>query len=186
MDVQVCWRIFLCEILSLKASSPCWLKIRCPFFTYFCLCLTAVSQECREISVQSVWMAIRISPVRVVQIVPVMVEVVWVKCVISHPVSALVRWVAFWVGFKTDFLCRLITLPLNYHCCLIFHQNNSAGLLCNECKSGFFYLTSSNPQGCTNCVCMGISSNCSSRMDYRTQVVVIINFVSFLFLESYW
>lgn len=163
-------------MLSLKASSRCWLKIRCPFFTYFCLLLTAVSVECREISVQSVWMAIRISPVRVVRIVPVMVEAAWVKCVISHPVSALARWVALWASFKTDFLCTLFvsSLTYNYHCCLIFHQNNSAGLLCNECKSGFFYLTSSNPQGCTNCVCMGISSNCSSSVDYTTQVVVLM------------
>ena len=111
-----------------------------------------------------------------------MEEVLWVKCVISRPVSALVRWVALWAGFKTDFLCTLITSSLNYHCCLFFHQNNSAGLLCNECKSGFFYLTSSNPQGCTNCVCMGISSNCSSTMDYRTQVVVIIWFFFLMLL----
>ncbi|KAJ7365718.1 hypothetical protein OS493_002434 [Desmophyllum pertusum] len=48
-------------------------------------------------------------------------------------------------------------------------KNNSAGLLCEKCKSGYFYLTSSNSEGCTNCVCMGISSNCSSTTHYRKQ-----------------
>lgn len=53
-----------------------------------------------------------------------------------------------------------------------FYQNNSAGLLCDECKSGHFYLTSNNPEGCTNCVCMGITANCSSTTRYRKQVII--------------
>lgn len=55
---------------------------------------------------------------------------------------------------------------------LSFYQNNSAGLLCDECKSGYFYLTSNNPEGCTNCVCMGITANCSSTTRYRKQVII--------------
>ena len=51
-----------------------------------------------------------------------------------------------------------------------FLQNNSAGLLCERCKNGYFYLTSSNPEGCTNCVCMGINTNCSSTRHYRKKV----------------
>ncbi|XP_078373908.1 laminin subunit alpha-like [Oculina patagonica] len=62
---------------------------------------------------------------------------------------------------------------LNADCNEFTHQcpckNNSAGLLCDECKSGYFYLTSNNPEGCTNCVCMGITSNCSSTTYHHKQ-----------------
>ena len=62
----------------------------------------------------------------------------------------------------------LVPFSINY--LSSFYQNNSAGLLCNECERGFFFLTSINPEGCTNCVCMGITANCSSTMHYQTQV----------------
>jgi len=50
-------------------------------------------------------------------------------------------------------------------------QNNSAGLLCDQCKNGFFYLAGSNPKGCTSCVCMGITENCTSTKQFRKQVI---------------
>ncbi|KAK2550366.1 Laminin-like protein epi-1 [Acropora cervicornis] len=48
-------------------------------------------------------------------------------------------------------------------------KNNSAGLLCDQCKNGFFYLAGSNPKGCTSCVCMGITENCTSTRQFRKQ-----------------
>ncbi|XP_053546192.1 basement membrane-specific heparan sulfate proteoglycan core protein isoform X4 [Bombina bombina] len=36
------------------------------------------------------------------------------------------------------------------------------GTLCNECKSGTFYLSNENPDGCLRCFCMGVTKQCSS------------------------
>ena len=71
---------------------------------------------------------------------------------------------------------RLLNIALNksvqFLFCFVFaFQNNSAGLLCDQCKNGFFYLAGSNPKGCTSCVCMGITENCTSTKQFRKQVV---------------
>lgn len=72
---------------------------------------------------------------------------------------------AIWHSYTLGYLFAINGFIVLFSC----HQNNSAGLLCNQCESGFFYLTSSNPEGCTNCVCMGISANCSSSQKYRKE-----------------
>ncbi|XP_025082607.1 basement membrane-specific heparan sulfate proteoglycan core protein-like isoform X8 [Pomacea canaliculata] len=36
------------------------------------------------------------------------------------------------------------------------------GLRCSACRDGYFYLDESNQQGCLNCFCMGITTQCSS------------------------
>ncbi|XP_077116591.1 basement membrane-specific heparan sulfate proteoglycan core protein isoform X3 [Ranitomeya variabilis] len=45
-----------------------------------------------------------------------------------------------------------------------------SGKLCNECKSGTFYLSDKNPDGCLKCFCMGVSRDCSSSYWNRDQV----------------
>ncbi|CAJ0956021.1 unnamed protein product [Ranitomeya imitator] len=44
------------------------------------------------------------------------------------------------------------------------------GKLCNECKSGTFYLSDKNPDGCLKCFCMGVTRDCSSSYWNRDQV----------------
>ncbi|XP_046574379.1 LOW QUALITY PROTEIN: laminin-like protein epi-1 [Haliotis rubra] len=39
---------------------------------------------------------------------------------------------------------------------------NAEGLLCNQCKAGSFYLHGNNTKGCLDCICTGITSQCSS------------------------
>ncbi|XP_056400171.1 basement membrane-specific heparan sulfate proteoglycan core protein isoform X3 [Hyla sarda] len=45
-----------------------------------------------------------------------------------------------------------------------------SGKLCNECKSGTFYLSDKNPEGCLKCFCMGVTRECSSSYWNRDQV----------------
>ncbi|XP_073426231.1 basement membrane-specific heparan sulfate proteoglycan core protein isoform X5 [Dendrobates tinctorius] len=45
-----------------------------------------------------------------------------------------------------------------------------SGKLCNECKSGTFYLSDKNPDGCLKCFCMGVTRDCSSSYWNRDQV----------------
>ncbi|XP_075696695.1 basement membrane-specific heparan sulfate proteoglycan core protein [Rhinoderma darwinii] len=45
-----------------------------------------------------------------------------------------------------------------------------SGTLCNECKSGTFYLSGKNPDGCLKCFCMGVTRACSSSYWNRDQV----------------
>ncbi|XP_072282815.1 basement membrane-specific heparan sulfate proteoglycan core protein, partial [Pyxicephalus adspersus] len=45
-----------------------------------------------------------------------------------------------------------------------------SGRLCNECKSGTFYLNEQNPEGCLKCFCMGVTRQCSSSYWNRDQV----------------
>ncbi|XP_044138378.1 basement membrane-specific heparan sulfate proteoglycan core protein isoform X4 [Bufo gargarizans] len=45
-----------------------------------------------------------------------------------------------------------------------------SGRLCNECKSGTFYLNEKNPNGCLKCFCMGVTRECSSSYWNRDQV----------------
>ncbi|XP_028266709.1 basement membrane-specific heparan sulfate proteoglycan core protein isoform X11 [Parambassis ranga] len=49
-------------------------------------------------------------------------------------------------------------------------KNNAAGVLCDECKSGFFHLSETNPEGCLRCFCMGVTKQCSSSSWNREQV----------------
>ncbi|XP_073512146.1 basement membrane-specific heparan sulfate proteoglycan core protein isoform X5 [Phyllobates terribilis] len=45
-----------------------------------------------------------------------------------------------------------------------------SGNLCNECKSGTFYLSDKNPDGCLKCFCMGVTRDCASSYWNRDQV----------------
>ncbi|XP_071118584.1 laminin subunit beta-1-like [Haliotis cracherodii] len=52
---------------------------------------------------------------------------------------------------------------------------NAEGLLCNQCKAGSFYLHGNNTKGCLDCVCTGITSQCSSstsRQELKTATLV--------------
>ncbi|KAG8431338.1 hypothetical protein GDO86_019022 [Hymenochirus boettgeri] len=49
-------------------------------------------------------------------------------------------------------------------------KTHVAGTLCNECKSGTFYLSERNPDGCLKCFCMGVTKQCSSSYWNRDQV----------------
>ncbi|XP_018081999.1 basement membrane-specific heparan sulfate proteoglycan core protein isoform X11 [Xenopus laevis] len=44
------------------------------------------------------------------------------------------------------------------------------GNFCSECKSGTFYLSEKNPDGCLKCFCMGVTRQCSSSFWNRDQV----------------
>ncbi|XP_072011491.1 basement membrane-specific heparan sulfate proteoglycan core protein isoform X5 [Engystomops pustulosus] len=45
-----------------------------------------------------------------------------------------------------------------------------SGKLCNECKTGTFYLSDKNQDGCLKCFCMGVTRECSSSYWNRDQV----------------
>ncbi|KAM3922273.1 basement membrane-specific heparan sulfate proteoglycan core protein isoform 4-T4 [Leptodactylus fuscus] len=49
-------------------------------------------------------------------------------------------------------------------------KSHVSGKLCNECKSGTFYLSDKNPDGCLKCFCMGVTRECSSSYWNRDQV----------------
>ena len=44
------------------------------------------------------------------------------------------------------------------------------GNKCSECKNGTFNLADQNQYGCTECMCSGITENCTSTSLYRSQV----------------
>lgn len=39
-------------------------------------------------------------------------------------------------------------------------KNNVGGRYCDECRSGFYNLDFSNPDGCSECYCFGATSTC--------------------------
>ncbi|XP_069039964.1 basement membrane-specific heparan sulfate proteoglycan core protein isoform X5 [Lepisosteus oculatus] len=47
---------------------------------------------------------------------------------------------------------------------------NVIGAFCDECKIGTFHLTQANPEGCLQCFCMGVTSQCASSSWSRDQV----------------
>nr|XP_033778769.1 basement membrane-specific heparan sulfate proteoglycan core protein isoform X4 [Geotrypetes seraphini] len=47
---------------------------------------------------------------------------------------------------------------------------NVVGNRCDECKSGAFYLSDKNPEGCLKCFCMGVTKQCASSYWNRDQV----------------
>ncbi|XP_056280235.1 basement membrane-specific heparan sulfate proteoglycan core protein isoform X13 [Pseudoliparis swirei] len=49
-------------------------------------------------------------------------------------------------------------------------KNNVAGTVCDECKTGFFHLSETNPEGCLRCFCMGVTKQCASSTWNRDQV----------------
>ncbi|XP_039611708.1 basement membrane-specific heparan sulfate proteoglycan core protein isoform X4 [Polypterus senegalus] len=49
-------------------------------------------------------------------------------------------------------------------------KQNAVGVLCDECKTGFFHLSKDDPDGCTPCFCMGITRQCTSSLWSRDQV----------------
>ncbi|XP_063292891.1 basement membrane-specific heparan sulfate proteoglycan core protein isoform X6 [Pelobates fuscus] len=49
-------------------------------------------------------------------------------------------------------------------------KSHVSGERCNECKSGTFYLSEENADGCLKCFCMGITRQCSSSYWNRDQV----------------
>ncbi|XP_071488640.1 laminin subunit alpha-1-like [Diadema antillarum] len=54
-------------------------------------------------------------------------------------------------------------------------KNNTEGLLCDTCMAGTFYNSEGHPQGCLDCVCMGITSQCDSTQWRSVQYVVPTN-----------
>ena len=53
-------------------------------------------------------------------------------------------------------------------------QDNVQGMTCNMCKPGTFYLSARSIYGCLECVCMGITDQCTS----STWGTEIVSFVS--------
>ncbi|XP_067107794.1 laminin subunit alpha-1 [Osmerus mordax] len=51
-------------------------------------------------------------------------------------------------------------------------KENVMGAHCDLCKQGFFNLQGSNPEGCTECFCFGVSGVCESSPWSTSQVVV--------------
>lgn len=49
-------------------------------------------------------------------------------------------------------------------------QMNVEGSSCSNCKSGTFYLSPDNKDGCLSCFCMGVTQQCSSSTYYRDLV----------------
>ncbi|XP_064423972.1 basement membrane-specific heparan sulfate proteoglycan core protein isoform X11 [Latimeria chalumnae] len=47
---------------------------------------------------------------------------------------------------------------------------NVVGTLCDECSTGSFHLSASNPEGCLKCFCMGVTKQCASSSWHRDQV----------------
>ncbi len=41
-------------------------------------------------------------------------------------------------------------------------KENVQGVRCDQCKSGHFALSESNPRGCLRCFCNGVSRECDS------------------------
>nr|XP_015192310.1 PREDICTED: basement membrane-specific heparan sulfate proteoglycan core protein-like [Lepisosteus oculatus] len=48
---------------------------------------------------------------------------------------------------------------------------NVIGAFCDECKIGTFHLTQANPEGCLQCFCMGVTSQCASSSWSRDQTI---------------
>ncbi|XP_048583639.1 laminin-like protein epi-1 [Nematostella vectensis] len=48
-------------------------------------------------------------------------------------------------------------------------KNNTVNLLCDRCDADSFYLTKSNPIGCLDCICSGITTNCRSTTQFVYQ-----------------
>ncbi len=44
------------------------------------------------------------------------------------------------------------------------------GLQCNQCKRGYFFLSQSNVAGCSQCYCMGHSTECTASSYFVDQV----------------
>ncbi|KAM9630106.1 basement membrane-specific heparan sulfate proteoglycan core protein isoform 9-T9 [Morphnus guianensis] len=49
---------------------------------------------------------------------------------------------------------------------------NVRGRLCDACAAGTFHLSASNPEGCLQCFCMGVSRHCASSAWSRHQVLL--------------
>ncbi|XP_066985998.1 basement membrane-specific heparan sulfate proteoglycan core protein [Macrobrachium rosenbergii] len=49
-------------------------------------------------------------------------------------------------------------------------KKNVQGEDCDSCKPGYFHLSSQNPDGCLECWCSGVSSQCFSSNYFRTQL----------------
>ena len=58
----------------------------------------------------------------------------------------------------------------------LFQQANSEGSRCERCKPGTFYNDESHPDGCLECVCMGVADECQSTIYYlKTHEVSVID-----------
>ncbi|XP_041479561.1 basement membrane-specific heparan sulfate proteoglycan core protein-like [Lytechinus variegatus] len=49
-------------------------------------------------------------------------------------------------------------------------KDNTEGVLCDQCQVGTFNLAPDHQYGCIRCFCMGITSDCDSTTQYRSQV----------------
>lgn len=52
-----------------------------------------------------------------------------------------------------------------------FLQEKVEGKTCNQCKQGYFGLSASNPAGCVDCYCSGLTTICSEATGYRLHTV---------------
>lgn len=43
---------------------------------------------------------------------------------------------------------------------------------CDKCKTGYFNLQSTNPNGCEKCFCSGVSSICKAATNLKTTRVI--------------
>lgn len=53
-------------------------------------------------------------------------------------------------------------------------QPNVVGQRCDQCRPGTYNLDSTNPLGCTECFCAGVTRSCSASRLYRQQIPAII------------
>lgn len=51
-------------------------------------------------------------------------------------------------------------------------QANVEGAHCDKCKAGFYNLDQSNPNGCSECFCFGVTKLCCSATWGLTQVYI--------------
>lgn len=66
-------------------------------------------------------------------------------------------------AFTLLFVYRLV-IPIHTQ------QANVYGDSCDTCRPGFFRLTSANPDGCLECWCSGVTSECFSSNYYRIEL----------------
>lgn len=56
----------------------------------------------------------------------------------------------------------------------IYFQANVVGQRCDQCRQGTYNLDATNPFGCTECFCSGVTRSCSASRFYRQQIPAII------------
>ena len=62
-------------------------------------------------------------------------------------------------------------------------QEHVTGVECNECKRGYYGLRQDNPAGCSQCYCMGHSTECTFS-NYYVDQVDFVNSKCILFIRN--